>query len=141
MKLTSLKAGIVPFLKDGRALFMVSSNAAFGGTDPAIAKGRIDDAEGPMNAAVREGSEELGANMASAPFLGWAGKVTGLQASYPIEVYAVLVKDAVDFDKTDTETARTVWMSRADFKNKGRESHRLIVDKIFDQIEVALKNK
>ena len=139
-----LKAGIVPFLDDGRCLFFVSSNAAYGGADPAIAKGRVDAGENAKQAAVREGTEELGlrkSNMAAQPFLGWSGELTGLDATYPFEVYAVLVKNEKDFDEPGEETARTVWMTRAQFKAEGRKSHHEIMDKIFDKIDTYLENK
>jgi len=138
------KAGIVPFLPDGRGLFAVSSNAAYGGTDPAIAKGRVDGKEDTKTAAVREGAEELGLradNMASSPWLGWSGKITGLDATYPMDVYAVLVKDEKAFDEPDKETARTMWLTRAQFETKGRKSHAQIMAKVFDKIEVYLKDK
>jgi 8-oxo-dGTP pyrophosphatase MutT (NUDIX family) len=145
MKLHSnTKAGIIPFLNDGRALFMVSSNPKFGGPDPAIAKGNVDKGETIEKAAVREGGEELGlklSNMSAQPFLGWSGAVAGLQSTYPIEVYAVPVKDETDFSSTDYETERTVWMTRAQFKKTGRGTHRVIVDKIFDKIDTYLLNK
>ena len=139
---SKLKAGIVPFLDDGRCLFVVSSNAAFGGLDPAIAKGRVDGEESAKDAAIREGIEELGlrrSNMAAEPFLGWKGELTGLDATYPMEVYAVLVKSEKAFDTPDEETARTVWMTWADFKAEGRQTHVVIMNKIFDKIGTYLK--
>lgn len=136
-----LKAGIIPFLDDGRCLFAVSSNAAFGGSDPAIAKGRVDAGESAKEAAVREGEEELGLrkdNMAAQPFLGWKGELTGLDATYPFEVYAVLVKDEDAFDKPHYETERTVWLTRSGFKKEGRASQATIVDHIFEKIDTYL---
>ena len=141
---TGQKAGIVPFLADGRCLFMVSSNSRYGGPDPAIAKGHVDGEEDTKAAAVREGEEELGlrrSNMAAVPFLGWSGKLSGLTATYQMEVYAVLVKDEDDFGTPDRETARTVWLTRSEFTTKGRKSQAQIMEKIFDTIEVYLQNK
>jgi 8-oxo-dGTP pyrophosphatase MutT (NUDIX family) len=141
---SQIRAGIVPFLKDGRALFMVSSNPNFGGVAPAIAKGRVDKGELVSAAAVREGTEELGlkeSNMETSPLPGWSGLVTGLRSSYQMEVYAVLVKDENDFNPTDYETAETVWLTRGQFKKIGRVSHLIIMDKIFDKIEAYIRNK
>lgn len=140
----SQKAGIIPFLADGRALFVVSSNVAYGGTDPAIAKGQIDRKEDSMEAAIREGEEELGLkknNMAAQPWLCWSGMLSGLTATYPMDVYAVLVKNQNDFGKPDKETARTLWLTRSQFEIKGRKSHVQIMVKVFDKIEVYLKDK
>ena len=141
---SGLKAGIVPFLADGRCLFMVSSDAMYGGSDPAIAKGQVDGEEDARAAAIREGEEELGlrkSNMAATPFLGWSGKLSGLNATYPIEVYAVLVKDEDNFSTPDRETARTVWLTRSEFTTKGRKSQAQIMAQIFDKIEAYLQNK
>lgn len=136
------KAGIVPFLTDGRALFAKSSNASFGSADPAIAKGRVDGEEGAKHAAIREGEEELGlrrSNMAAEPFLGWSGKLTGLDATYKMDVYAVLVKDEEAFDEPEYETASTHWLTREEFNKQGRKSQREIMEKVFDKIEVYLR--
>lgn len=135
------KAGIVPFLADGRGLFAVPADGVEG-EKPAIAKGRLDGEEKPKQAAIREGEEELGlrrSNMAAEPFLGWSGELTGADATYKLDVYAVLVKDAEAFGETDHETTRTLWLTRQDFKAKGRKSQQEIMVKVFDKIEAYLK--
>jgi 8-oxo-dGTP pyrophosphatase MutT (NUDIX family) len=139
---TGPKAGVVPFLDDGRALFAVPSDSHFGGAEPAIAKGRVDGEESVKDAAVREGEEELGlrkSNMAAEPFLGWSGTLTGLDATYKMSVYAVLVKDEDAFDKPDYETKSTHWFTRQEFMTKGRKSQHEIMDKIFDKIDAYLR--
>lgn len=62
MKSIRVKAGILPYHVDGdtlRFLFMISSDPAFGGSDPVVSKGNIDagvDAgESSLQAALREG--------------------------------------------------------------------------------------
>lgn len=137
-----LRAGIVPFLADGRCLFFVSSDPKYGGSDPAIAKGRVDSGEDAKAAAVREGREELGLrrdNMATQPWLGWSGEISGQEESYKFEVYAVLMKDEDAFDTPGKETAHTVWLTRSEFTTKGRKSHGQIMDRILDKIEAYLK--
>lgn len=142
---TKTRAGIVPFLADGRALFMVSSNPAFGGSDPAIAKGRVDSGESVKRAAIREGGEELGlrsANMIAEPFIGWTGTISGLKSTYPMEVYLVQVANENNFSDPDLETEYTVWMTRSQFKQYGRKSHHSIADALFEQIEAYVgRNK
>jgi 8-oxo-dGTP pyrophosphatase MutT (NUDIX family) len=136
------KAGIIPFLADGRGLFAVSSDTKYSGSLPAIAKGRIDGNESTKNAAIREGEEELGlrrSNMAAEPFLCWSGELTGLDATYRFDVFAVLVKDEENFDEPDYETASTHWLSRSEFASKGRSSQREIVQKVFDKIDAYLQ--
>jgi 8-oxo-dGTP pyrophosphatase MutT (NUDIX family) len=135
------RAGMVPFLSDGRALFMVSSDPRDGGL-PEIAKGRVEGDEDTKQCAIREGGEELGlrqSNMAASPFLGWSGKMTGSDDPYQFEVYAVLVKDPDAFDESDSEVDKTLWLTPSEFETKGRKSHTQIMNKIFDKIEVYLK--
>ena len=138
---SKLKAGIIPFKSDGRGMFMVSSDAKYGGIRPAIAKGRVDEGENSETAAVREGEGELGlkkSNFKGTPFLVWSGKLTGLDASYPFDVYAVEVEDPNDFGEFHYETAKTLWMSAAEFTTDGRQSQNAIVQDAFKIIEKRL---
>ena len=136
------KAGIVPFLSNGLALFAVSSDVKFGGDKPAIAKGEIDKGETPIEAGIREGEEELGllkTNFTDTPFLCWHGKLSGLDATYTMHVYAVQVNDKGAFGPHDFETSHTVWMSREDFNSAGRSSQRHIANVVFNKIDEQLK--
>jgi len=143
MKLTEIKrysnrlrAGIVPY-KGNKALFMISSDEAYGGSDPSIAKGGVDDSESVISAAIREGEEELGlkkSNMVAAPQKVWEGQLEGLKNTYDIHVFAVEVKDEDDFNTPHYETKETVWMTREDFMKNGRETHRAIADVVFDHM-------
>jgi len=136
------RAGIIPFLADGRALFFVSSDPSYGGPDPAIAKGRVDQGETVVQAAIREGAEELGlrpSNFAGKPFLGWSGSVGGLEATYEMAVYCVQVKDEKAFSKPGHETERTVWYTREEFAKHGRRSHQAMANAAFDKIDARLR--
>lgn len=134
----------MPFLADGRCLYMVPSDPKFGGSSPQFAKGRLDGKTDAKEEAIREGEEELGlrrSNMAAAPWLAWSGKVTGLDEEYTMDVYAVLVEDENAFDKPHYETAETVWLTRSEFTTKGRKTQIAIMDRIFDKIEAYLGDK
>lgn len=126
------KAGIIPYLKiDGEIhmMFMTSSNPDFGGPFPSIAKGLIDAGESPLQAAVREGHEELGlkeSNMAGPIKLVWSGIVKGQEATYPLTVFAVEVANQIDFDEPHYETGKIHWFTMAEFARRGRESHQII---------------
>jgi 8-oxo-dGTP pyrophosphatase MutT (NUDIX family) len=129
---TPLKAGIIPTFK-GEMLFMISSNADFGGPDPSISKGHIDDGESPEEAAIREGEEELGlkkSNFASKPRLIWQDEIKGLKASYVMAIYAVEVKNKEDFGEFHYEIAETVWMTKQQFAKSGRKSQLAIVNSV-----------
>ena len=128
----SSRAGIIPIFEN-KGLFMISSNADFGGPDPAIAKGTIDKGETSPQAAIREGEEELGlriSNMIGKPKLGWSGKIKGLSDEYLMDVYYVQVKDPKAFDIPHYETKETVWLSLKEFENVGRQSHLHIIRRI-----------
>jgi 8-oxo-dGTP pyrophosphatase MutT (NUDIX family) len=131
------KAGIIPY-HGNKCLFMISSDPTFGGPDPAVAKGGIDSGENILQAAVREGEEELGlkkSNFVNAPFKAWEGEIKGLLNSYTMHVFAVEVKDPTDFDTPHYETEQTVWMTREEFAKNGRASQRQIADAVFKLIE------
>lgn len=125
---TIAKAGIIPFIKTEKGiemLFMVTSNAKYGGPDPMIAKGHVDEGETPEQAAVREGGEELGlkpSNFAGSPFLVEDATTQGLDATYIMRILAVEVKSKTDFDKPHYETEYTVWMTAEEYARRGRKN-------------------
>ena len=132
------KAGIIPYFADGTALFFLSNNAAFGGTEPSIAKGRIDKDETPEEAAIREGFEEIGlksSNFKGPVTLLWTGTLTGMDATYEMSVYAVEVKSKTDFAKAGKETGSTKWLTLDEYKKEGRQSQWHIVKKISSLIK------
>lgn len=123
------KAGIIPFIKTGlgiEMLFMVSSDAKFGGPDPMIGKGNIDPGETPEQAALREGHEELGlkeSNFANAPFLIKDSEIQGLCGDpYGMRILAVEVTNKEDFDVPHYETEYTVWLTDAQYHQVGRKN-------------------
>lgn len=127
------KAGIIPYFSDGTSLFFLSNNEKFGGLDPSIAKGGIDEYESAEHAAIREGEEELGlqsSNFKNVPELLWKGKLTGMNATYEMSVYAVEVKSKTNFSKAGSEAGSTRWLTLDEFKDVGRKSHWHIVKKM-----------
>ena len=133
------KSGIIPYFisPDGeiRMLFMVASNPRFGGPRPMISKGTIEAGEDTLTAAIREGEEELGlkrSNFKNRPFLIHEEYIELKTVQYQLAVYAVEVKDKMDFDKWDAETAFTTWMTGDSFFEKGRGDHKPIVKKLLD---------
>lgn len=148
MKLHSLfeaanaKIGIVPFLPDGRCLFAIMRNSGIGNSDPIIAI-----AQAPNNTPNKEdgvviGINKLGmmrSNLAAEPFLGWKGELAGADTLYPLEVYAVLVKDEDAFSAHDKAFSRTIWLNSAEFKAEGQKAQKNIMNKIFNKIDTYLK--
>lgn len=128
-----LKAGVIPYFLNGDIIelyVLKSSNPNFGGPDWQIAKGHVDDGETPIDAAFREGAEELGlkkANFASSKVTSHVVDVEGLKLSYKMMFVAVEVKSKTDFDEPHYETGETKWMSLDEWAKIGRENQREIV--------------
>lgn len=136
------KAGLIPYFVSGgkvEMLFMITSDARFGGLDPMIAKGHIDKGENAEEAAIREASEELGYKPSNAK--GKLFKVDDFHSAskmgYPekTEFFAVEVKNKKDFGQFHYETASTHWMTNEEFQKRGRDRHKPIVQKLSDMIK------
>lgn len=128
------KAGFIPFFKGERGiefLFMVSSDANFGGDKPMISKGGVDGNETEIEAAIREAQEELGlkeSNLKNRNFKEvWSQKTEGLTATYSMKIFIGEVKSKTDFSIPHYETEKTVWMTAEEFYRDGRQSHAIIV--------------
>lgn len=126
------RAGLVPFYinEDGsiEMLFMIPSDQRYGGSDPQMAKGRIDDDEQPEETALREAKEELGLV---------AGNIDGDLEYFGVHlgrthVYACEVKSKDRFGMFSYETQETRWMTEDDFRKNGRDIHRKIVSMVAD---------
>jgi len=126
MKEKIFRAGLIPYIiEDGKIqmLFMKPSDAKFGGNKYQVAKGKREEGESDMDAAVREGGEELGFTR-----LNSSGKVTSLGNFLGRTfVYIVKVKSKNLFTGTDFETGSTKWMTEADFLTNGRDLHKHVV--------------
>lgn len=122
------KAGIIPFIRTERGIemmFMRSSDPDFGGPDPMIAKGHVDEGETPEQAAIREGEEELGlkqSNFAAPPFVVMDQQIQGLTAVYYMRIMGVELKSKEDFGAFHYETAETMWMTAEEYGTRGRKS-------------------
>lgn len=131
------RAGLIPFMRgeDGvlRYLMMVSSDARFGGPRPMISKGKIEDGESKVTAAIREAEEELGFRLSNAKgdLVEVADEHVRLQSgAYDLAVFGVEVVSKYDFDKWCYETEFTTWMTLESFKLKGRRDHVKYVEQL-----------
>lgn len=130
------KAGLLPYVfDDGEPIFifMIPSNPKMGGLDPAIAKGNIEAGETPLQAAIREASEELGlraSNMLKDTLdLIWTGS-----GGFSLSIYTCQIINTHDFDEPHFETRETVWMNYEDFSRVGKMWQIPIVKKARDSI-------
>lgn len=136
------RAGLIPYLRedDGtlKYLMMVSSNPKFGGPRPMISKGKIEDGEGTLDAAIREAEEELGFNRQNrrGSYIDvFDGRQELYSGAYHLTVFGVEILDRSDFGKWCDETEYTEWMSLEDFKTRGRRDHMKFLEALEKMIE------
>jgi len=120
------RAGVIPYyVNDGEIymMFMVPSNTQHGGGKPQMAKGKIEEGEDEITAALREGSEELGLFagniVGDIESLGeWLGRTT---------VYVMEINDINMFGEPLEETDEVMWLTCKQFCNIGRGLHKPVV--------------
>ena len=98
-----------------------------------ISKGKIEEGEAAIDAAVREAEEELGfkqRNARGAILPIFEGRQELYSGAYHLSVYGVEIQDKYDFDKWCDETEYTLWMSLDEFKAKGRKDHVKFVEQL-----------
>lgn len=124
------RAGVVPFYKNKNGevmmMFMMPSDAKYGGKVFQIAKGKVDEGENPLQAAVREANEELGLREGNIKWLRKCGLFLNTHHIYIVEVNSM---DDSSFDKPHFETGETIWMTEEEFMDAGRELHKPIIKK------------
>lgn len=128
---TKHKAGIVPYVineqGDVEMMFMVPSDPKYGGTRPQIAKGSVDKGETIIEAAIREGEEELGLKRSN--FGYYPVSIGSFRTKdYTLHLFTVEVKSRSNFDQPHFETERTEWLTLEEFRTRGRESQLEFVD-------------
>lgn len=122
------RAGLIPFYVDGDKIlmmFMKPSDGKYGGDEFQIAKGRIEEDENPLAAAVREAHEELGLREENIKWIKKCGLFLNTHHIFMVEVRSM---DKRKFDKVTFETGDTIWMELDEFMRNGRKLHRPIVE-------------
>lgn len=124
------RAGIIPFYVEDTniyMLFMKPSDEKYGGKYFQIAKGKREDGETNIQAALREGFEELGLLKENIETIIEVGNFLGRT-----NIFLAKIKDKNNFTEFHFETEKTEWLTFEDFKEKGRSLHVPIIQKIFD---------
>jgi 8-oxo-dGTP pyrophosphatase MutT (NUDIX family) len=136
------RAGLIPFRYDENGtiyyLLMVSSDPKFGGPRPMISKGKIEDGETPLVAAVREAEEELGFKQRNirGEILSIAeGRQELYSGAYHLTVYGVEIQDRYDFDNWCDETEYTLWLSLDEFRQQGRRDHLKFLEALEEKVK------
>jgi len=125
------RAGLIPYCYDTNGqlvmAFMVPSDGAYGGLSPQIAKGQIDAGETEIEAALREGAEELG--VTSKHFCTNPPCVWRIPCSQfgDIALFAVEVNTLKGFQAPHYETSRVVFLTADEFSAIGRDWQRSAV--------------
>jgi len=135
------RAGIIPYMRDGstlRYLVMVSSDPKFGGPRPMISKGKIEPMEGTLDAALREGEEELGLkrrNIRKGTIRDLADERVVLHSgAYDLTLFSCEIIDKYDFGKWCDETEYILWMTLQEFRVDGRKDHVKYIELLEEQI-------
>ena len=119
------RAGLIPYVVEDniiKMMFMVPSNAEYGGTVPQLAKGKVDSGEDTRTAAIREAKEELGLFYGNLLFLEELGTFLGRTT-----VYVGKIKDKNMFGEPSSETSKVLWLTLEEFLIQGRDLHKPIV--------------
>lgn len=120
------RAGLIPYVvgqdQQVRMMFMVPSDPDFGGPLPQIAKGKIEEGENALQAALREAKEEIGlfsGNVIKTEEVGvFMGRTT---------VFVSKIKDPRMFGEPSFETSGIKWLTLEEFLTQGRELHKPVV--------------
>jgi 8-oxo-dGTP pyrophosphatase MutT (NUDIX family) len=121
---TARRAMIVPWTRwDANqigVLTMIPSDPMYGGPLIQFAKGVIDPGESPLQAAIREGREELGVAETQYKFVYKLGEFRLTKAKYPVDVYAGEVEENIALHPHDYETKSVQWVGIDRFLEVGR---------------------
>lgn len=136
-----MKSGVIPFYQDNKGMihmyFMIPSDPKYGGPNPQVAKGNIENGETPRIAALREGNEELG--LIESNILSVID--CGLCKNPLMHVFAAEIMSAVTFDKPQFETGSTRWLTWDKFKMGGRKTQQMLVTQTYRKIQNYYKGK
>lgn len=129
------KSGMIPVYKDGKEikyLFMISSDANYGGSKPMVSKGGVEEGESDKDSAIREAEEELGlvaSNLKSKLIQIYSKEVINwLDEKYTLTMFIASIKDPNNFVTPHYETKETVWYTLDEFRKHGRKDHIEIVE-------------
>ncbi len=119
------RAGLIPYVvEEGKVLmmFMRPSDSEFGGDTFQIAKGKVEEGENNLTAALREAKEEIGLFVGNVIKTEEVGQFMGRTT-----VFVSKIKDKEMFGEPSFETSTTKWMSLEEFVADGRDLHKPVV--------------
>lgn len=119
------RAGNIPYVVENEQIymmFMVPSNQEFGGSDPQLAKGKVEEGETHKECSIRESKEELGLFVGNIIFTEEVGVFMGRTT-----VFVSKIKNKDMFGLPTDETASTHWLTPEQFEHEGRILHRPVI--------------
>lgn len=126
------RAGLIPYVVEENKvhmMFMRPSDPDFGGDKYQIAKGKVEEGESHLDAALREAKEEIGLFIGNVIKTEEVGQFMGRTT-----VFVSKIKDTSMFGEPSFETAGTKWMTLEQFVEQGRELHKPVVKAAHRQI-------
>lgn len=107
-------AGTIPYYIDDNnnvyVYLMIPSNPNFGGTQPQLAKGQIDDGYTVQETAAKEAKEEIGLKLPNLKFFKKLGNFKYIDGNV-VSVYYGEVKDINDFNTPHWESKWAGWIN------------------------------
>lgn len=126
------RAGLIPYVIENNQpimMFMIPSNAEYGGPLPQISKGKVEDGETYLETALREAKEEIGLFIGNVILTEEVGMFMGRTT-----VFITKVKDKTMFGEPSFETDSVVWLTLEQFLEGGRELHKPVIKTVHRQI-------
>lgn len=126
------RAGLIPYIvEEGKVLmmFMRPSDPEFGGDKFQIAKGKVEQGENNLTAALREAKEEIGLFIGNVVRTEEVGQFMGRTT-----VFVSKIKDKGMFGEPSFETSDTKWMDLDEFISQGRDLHKPVVKAAYRKI-------
>lgn len=133
-------AGFIPYHTDGNSVYvmtMIPSDPDYGGTQPQLAKGKIDDGYDALQTAMKEAEEEVGlkpSNVTDVKRLG-AFDYKGSDGTKTVDVYYGEVKDLDDFSEPHWESGWTGWIDITKDLSKIRKSQHHVFKTFLDKFK------
>lgn len=131
------RAGIIPYHVsdngDIHMLFMRPSDPKYGTYMFQLLKGKVEDGETALEAAIREGGEEGG--LIATNIIGEPHHLGRLLGRTDVFVCEVFDKSRFGSPTTPEEVESTKWMTPEEFNETGRELHKSIIKAAVEYIQ------
>lgn len=127
------RAGTIPYkfeAKQIKMLFMKPSDPVMGGDEFQISKGKLEDGEDSLTAALREAYEEVG--LLKEAIVGSVESVGTFLGR--TDLFICKTSPTAPFCAPGFETGETRWMTVDEFERVGRDLHKPLVRAAYNRI-------